>query len=203
MNHGRTSDFIFKVKFTRDLYDMKGNFVEYADKASETLALSIRDFTGPQMSVEPIQLRTGNGVVNYAGTPSVGTAPISFTDYIGQKTEAILLAWYTMCHNPLNDKIGFKEYYAQDGILYKWAPNGTRTISWELLGCWINEYNQGQYSRQNADLRQFSTTIYYDKAVPFEAPDYKAWQNQGKPSYEEFGEASYYGTQSKPLTGRP
>lgn len=180
---------------------MKGNFVEYADIASETLALSIRDFTGPQMTIEPISIRTGNGVVNYAGTPSVGTSPISFTDYIGQKTEEILLAWYAMAHNPLNDKIGFKEYYAQDGILYKWAPNGTRTISWELLGCWINEYNQGQYSRQNVDQRQFSTTIYYDKAIPFESPAYKEWQVNGDNSYKVYTEKSYLGTQSRKLVG--
>ena len=41
--------------------------------------------------------------------PNIGNSPISFTDYIGQKTEFILLAWYAMAHNILNDKIGFKE----------------------------------------------------------------------------------------------
>ena len=107
---GRTSDFTLKIQFTRDLYDMDGNFVASAEEATETLALSLRDYTGPQMTIEPISIKTGNGTVNYAGVPSVGTSPISFTDYIGKKTEYILLAWYSMAHNIKTAKIGFKEY---------------------------------------------------------------------------------------------
>ena len=180
---------------------MEGNPVASAAEAKEALALSLRDYTGPQMTVEPLSIRTGNGQVNYAGTPSVGNSPISFTDYIGQKTEFILLAWYAMAHNIMTDKIGFKEYYAQDGILYKWAPNGTRTISWWLLGCWINEYNQGQFSRQNPDLRQFSTTIYYDKPIPYEKVDYSSWQisdtqlnTRTGSAYDSPNERNYLGT---------
>ena len=204
---GRTSDFILKIKFQRDLYDMEGNYICSADEATENLALSLRDYAGPQLSLEPISIRTGNGQVNYAGVPSVGNSPISFTDYIGMKTEFILLGWYSMAHNIKNDKIGFKEYYAQDGILYKWAPNGTRQISWKLLGCWINEYNQGQYSRQNPELRQFSTTIYYDKPEPFAAPNWSDWQvntdnrgSNGDTEYTNYTRTNYIGTQNNPLS---
>ena len=173
---GRTSDFTLRIKFERDLYDMQGDKVCTADEATEALALSLKDYAGPQMSIEKLSIRTGNGQVNYAGTPSVADSSITFNDYIGQKTEYILLAWYSMAHNIKTDKIGFKEYYAQDGILYKWAPNGTRQISWWLLGCWINEYNQGQFSRQNSDLRQFSTTILYDKPVPYSKVTMDTWK---------------------------
>lgn len=200
---GRTSDFVLKVKFARDLYDMENNFVASKEDASEALALSLRDYTGPQLSIEPITVRTGNGSVNYAGVPSVGNSPISFNDYIGMRTEYILLAWYAMAHNILNDKIGFKEYYSNDGILYKWAPNGSRIISWKLMGCWINEYNQGQYSRQNPELRQFSTTIYYDKPIPFGSPDFASWvvnqdnrtSNNMDTEYTNSARANYIGTQ--------
>ena len=89
---------------------MDGNYVASADEATEALALSLRDYTGPQLSVDPISIKTGNGTVVYAGNPSVGTSAISFTDYIGMFTEEILLAWYSMAHNIMTDKIGFKEY---------------------------------------------------------------------------------------------
>ena len=205
---GRTSDFILKIKFERDLYDMQGKLVATAEEATEALALSIRDFTGPQMSIETLAIRTGNGTVNYAGVPSVGNAPISFTDYIGKKTEHILLAWYSMAHNILNDKIGFKEYYSNDGILYKWAPNGSRQISWWLLGCWINEYNQGQFSRNNPELRQFSTTILYDKPVPYSSVNYSDWQvtttdtaNQANSeAFMNYNSPRYLGTQHTELS---
>ena len=198
---GRSSDFILKIKFSRDLYDMDNNLVATADEATEALALSLRDYTGPQLSIEPISIKTGNGTVNYAGVPSVGNSPISFTDYIGMKTEQILLAWYSMAHNISNDKIGFKEYYAQNGLLYKWAPNGTRQISWKLWGCWINEYNQGQFSRQNPELRQFSTTIYYDKPTPFGAPEYSKWvvntKDKTSAVYQTPSSDNYIGTQGQ------
>lgn len=204
---GRSSDFIFKVKFARDLYDMDGKFVATAADASETLALSLRDFAGPSMTVDPITLRTGNGEMKYAGVPTVGTSAISFTDYIGMDTERILLAWYIQCHNPKNDKIGFKEYYSNDGLLYKWAPNGTRVIDWRLQGCWINEYNQGNYSRQNPEFRQFSTTIQYDKAFPFSTPDYAAMRvddadvtgqaNASVKSFHDYNSKNYLGTLNK------
>ena len=86
---GRTSDFVLRIKFARDLYDMEGQLVATADEATEALALSLRDYAGPQMSIEKLSIRTGNGQVNYAGTPSVADSSISFTDYIGQKTEFI------------------------------------------------------------------------------------------------------------------
>ena len=194
---GRTSDFILKVKFKRDLYDMEGNLVATAADAEEALALSIRNFTGPSMSIDPISIRTGNGIVNYAGTPQVANSPITFTDYIGKKTEQILLAWYSMCHNILNDKIGFKEYYAQDAILFKWAPNGTRQISWWLMGAWINEYNQGNYDRSNPDQRQFSTTILYDRAIPYGTLDTSDWVVTEKSYIKENADGNdYIGTQS-------
>ena len=204
---GRTSDFILKIKFERDLYDMEGKFVCSKADATENLALSLRNYAGPQMSVDTLSIRTGNGQVNYAGTPNVANSPISFTDYIGMQTEQILLAWYSMAHNILNDKIGFKEYYAQDGILYKWAPNGTRQISWWLMGCWINEYNQGTFDRQNPDLRQFSTTILYDKPVPYARVDYSKWKvntnerpsDNVNTSYNNYQKINYVGTQSKTL----
>jgi len=204
---GRTSDFILKVKFQRPLYDMEGNFVCSAGDATENLALSIRDYAGPQMTIDTLSIRTGNGQVNYAGTPTVANSPINFTDYIGQKTEQILLAWYSMAHNIMNDKIGFKEYYAQDGILYKWAPNGTRQISWWLMGCWINEYNQGQFSRQNPDLRQFSTTILYDKPIPYAKINYDKWKvgsgesptTLSDTAYTKRGADNYLGTQHNKL----
>lgn len=205
---GRTSDFILKIKFERDLYDMEGEFVCSADKATEDLALSLKDYAGPQMSVEKLSIRTGNGTVNYAGTPTVGDSSISFNDYIGMQTEQILLAWYAMAHNIMNDKVGFKEYYSQDGILYKWAPNGTRTISWWLLGCWINEYNQGQYSRENTDKRAFSTNIIYDKPVPFAKVQSSKWavdsnnrtSNSKDTEYTNYTKVNYIGTQDNALT---
>lgn len=205
---GRTSDFILKIKFERDLYDMEGVFVCTADKATEDLALSLRDYAGPQMNVETLSVRTGNGTVNYAGTPSVANSAISFNDYIGMQTEQILLAWYSMAHNIMNDKIGFKEYYSNDGLLYKWAPNGTRTLSWWLLGCWINEYNQGQFSRQNVDLRQFSTTIIYDKPVPYAKTQMSKWtvdtsnrtNNSKNTEYTNYQKINYIGTQHNTLT---
>lgn len=197
---GRTSDFILKVKFERDLYDMDGVLVCDKDEASEALALSIRDFTGPQMSLEPIAIKTGNGTVNYAGSPSISNSPITFTDYIGMKTENILLAWYTMAHNIKNDKIGFKEYYSNDAILYKWAPNGTRQISWKLMGCWLSEYALGSFSRQNPELRQFSTTIIYDRAIPFGTVDTNEWRvtntaDKNQAAYTSYSAANYLGTQ--------
>ena len=205
---GRSSDFILKIKFTRDLYDMEGQLVATAADATETLALSLRDYAGPQMSIEKVQIRTGNGTVNYAGTPNVGESAISFTDYIGKNTEAILLAWYSMAHNILNDKIGFKEYYSNDGILYKWAPNGTRTISWWLLGCWINEYNQGQFSRSNPEFRSFSTNIIYDKPIPYAKVDYSTWKvneeerysKSKTTAYTDHNKVNYIGTQHEDLS---
>lgn len=201
---GRTSDFTLRIKFERDLYDMQGDKVCTADEATEALALSLKDYAGPQMTIETLSIRTGNGQVNYAGTPSVANSAITFNDYIGQKTEYILLAWYSMAHNILNDKIGFKEYYAQDGILYKYAPNGTRQISWWLYGCWINEYNQGQFSKQNPDLRQFSTTILYDKPVPYSKVTMDTWKvntqnrsvNNASTEYTDASKINYLGTQS-------
>lgn len=201
---GRTSDFILKIKFKRDLYDMDGEKIMSADEASEALALSLRDYNGPEMSVDKISIRTGNGIMQYAGAPNISDSSISFTDYIGKQTEAILLAWYSMAHNVQNDKIGFKEYYAQDGLLYKWAPNGTRQISWRLLGCWINSFSLGQFSRTNPDQRQISTNIVYDKCIPWEKPDYSAWNvtssdRANDPTSGAYGNANatnYIGTQS-------
>ena len=202
---GRSSDFILKIKLKRDLYDMNGRYVCGKDEATEALALSLRDYAGPQLSVDPISIKTGNGTVHYAGSPNVGTSAITFNDYIGMLTEQILLAWYSMAHNITNDKIGFKEYYAQDGLLYKWAPNGTRQISWKLWGCWINEYNQGQYSRYQPDQRLFQTTIYYDKPTPFSTPSYDKWRVTGENNdtnrfYTDHINEGYIGTLSKEQT---
>lgn len=199
---GRQSDFIMKVKFKRDLYDTNGVLVAKADEATEQLALSIKNFTGPAYTLEKIPIRTGNGVVNYAGAPSLNDGSISFTDYIGAKTEAILFAWYCMAHNPVSDKIGFKEYYAQDSILYKWAPNGTRQVSWWLKGCWLNSWNIGTLDKSNPTQRELSTTIVYDRCEPYATSQQASWnissndkQNQKtSAAYNTYSVSNYLGT---------
>ena len=192
---GRSSDFILQVIFTRPLYDLNGNLVASAETATETLALSLRDFTGPHVSVEAIPIRYGNGVMNYAGVVNYDTSPITFNDYIGRDTEAILLAWFSECHNIKNQKTGFKAAYAHDAYLYKYAPNGTRILQWKMRNCWINEYGQGQFSKVNPELRQFSTTIYHDGFEPVNLKVPRITETGIHAEYDQRGTDSYLGTQ--------
>ena len=64
--------------------------------------------------------------------------------------------------------------------------------------------NQGNFDRSNPDQRQFSTTILYDKPVPYDTPNYSSWvvsdTEQGQANggaYTQFKKANYLGTQSK------
>ena len=65
------------------------------------------------------------------------------------------------------------------------------------MGAWINEYNQGQYDRSNPDQRQFSTTILYDRAIPYGTLDTSDWVVTEKSYIKENADGNdYIGTQS-------
>ena len=76
------------------------------------------------------------------------------------------------------------------------------------MGCWINEYNQGQFSRQSPDLRQFSTTILYDKPVPYAKVNYSTWKVNDDPTaktgtaYTQYDKVNYLGTQHQNLSNQ-
>ena len=70
------------------------------------------------------------------------------------------------------------------------------------MGAWLSQYTQGQYSKISPEQRLFSTTILYDRAIPFATPDYSAWRvtdtnQQTSDAYNKVSATNYLGTQGQ------
>ena len=186
------------------------SFFDYSNNIYNPNFIGIKNYI--EIFKNPVFYKVMLNTIIYliVAVPILAIFPLFLAILINQKIRALtmykILIYLPVIVSIVVAAIAFKWLYAQDGILYKWAPNGTRQISWWLLGCWINEYNQGQFSRQNPDLRQFSTTIYYDKPVPYETLNFSDWtvddnqlSNRSGSAYLDVTQKNYLGTQKKSI----
>ena len=166
--------------FTLVITDLDGiTSVEYnsefgeatdADKfanAQQVIKLSVTNFDVPHFSLQEHEIRRGNSVVRYAGTPSWNSCSLVATDYIGLKTKDILMAWQAKAYDVVKDIVRPAQDYKYDCQLVEYTPDMSQIIrSWDLKGCWISSISEDPFNVEERNKRTITATIQYDRAIP-------------------------------------
>jgi len=134
------------------------------DGAQEILRLSVSAANVPHFSQDPIQIRRGNSVLKYAGTPNFQDGQITINDYIGADSKAILMAWQNLSYNVKTEKVGLASEYKKDCYLIEYAPDMQKVRQWRLHGCWISNIDEDGYNSDSNDKKTIRATIQYDRA---------------------------------------
>lgn len=139
---------------------------DYISNGQEVLRLTVNKAPLPHFELNDIEIRKGNSVVHYAGTPTFSDGTVEVDDMIGARSAAVLEAWQNLAYNVLTDKGGRAVDYKKNCTIIEYTSDHVKVRSWKLIGCWIKDIDEGEYDKESDDLVRLSATIQYDRAIP-------------------------------------
>lgn len=139
---------------------------DYIPNGQEVIRLTVNKAPVPHFDLNEIEIRKGNSVVYYAGTPTFSDGTLEVDDMIGAQSKAVLEAWQNLAYNVVTDKGGRAINYKRNATLIEYTSDHVKVRSWKLIGCWIKNVSEDDYDKTNDDLRRVTGTIRYDRAIP-------------------------------------
>lgn len=167
----RSNAFVFEINKKLDTLVGAGenSKTQFTD-VQETIKLSVAETFVPHFNLETIEIRHGNSVTKFAGTPTFSDGTLKINDYVGAQVKDKLLAWQALAYDINNDIIQLGPVYKMDCVLKEYAPDFSKVIRyWTLKGCWVKELSEGSFSHDSNDKRSIDVTIVYDRAIPGKA----------------------------------
>lgn len=138
------------------------------DNFNTLLKLSIDSFSLPQHTVGTITINRANEKIKFAGQiQNGGSGTIQINDWIGADSVRWVQCWDNKCYNIRTGKAGLAKDYKINGTIYQYAPDGTVSRTYKLIGCWIHNVVYGQSVTYGSDsANKVSFTLEYDKGYP-------------------------------------
>ena len=165
----RTNNFEFVITDIDGIMraGMEGNEasnIRTIKNAQEIIRLSVVSSSVPHFDQNVIEIRRGNSVLKYAGTPTFQSGSLVINDYIGADSKSVLQAWQNLSYNVKTEKVGLASEYKKDCFLIEYSPDYQVVRQWRLHGCWISGLQEDQYSNESNQKKSISATIQYDRA---------------------------------------
>ena len=132
--------------------------------AQEIIRLSVVSSSVPHFDQNVIEIRRGNSVLKYAGTPTFQSGSLVINDYIGADSKSVLQAWQNLSYNVKTEKVGLVTDYKKDAYLIEYTPDYQEVRRWRLHGCWVSKLQENEYNHDGNDKHQITATIEYDRA---------------------------------------
>lgn len=152
---------------TRNYEIQRTNHFEVVfDKISSDVTLCV-DSAGAvgSTTIEPVELAYGNSKVKVAGQVSYEDFELVVKDAIVADTEAKLYDWFREVYDVEKDKMGWAYKYKRTGRLYQYAPDGSLSRVWKLMGCWPTNFQTSEFTYDGSDKKTITMTISVDKAI--------------------------------------
>lgn len=161
----RTNNFELLVENLDSITMANGEIFKPAN-GRERITLSVASFTAPQLEISQITTHYANNSVKWAGKPDFPNSSIVVNDYIGVQIEEILSAWFRAAYDFRSEKIGYATDYKKTAYLVEYSPKGDNPRIWRLEGCWLANFNLGEWSQEGNQQRQINATFVYDRIYP-------------------------------------
>jgi phage tail-like protein len=120
----------------------------------------------PNTANEVIELAYGNSKVKVAGVATFDNFDIVIKDAIGLDIEMMLYNWRRRVYDVKTDQIGWAVDYKRNGKINLFAPDGSCTRTWQIVGAWPTNFTPGDLSYESNEKRNISMSISIDKAWP-------------------------------------
>lgn len=163
----RTNNFELVIEGLDVIVMANGNMYKVPD-ACDRIRLSVASFTAPSLEIDRITTHYANNSIKWAGKPNFPDSSIVINDYIGVSTEEVLSAWFRAAYDFKSEKVGLAKNYKKTAYLIEYDPQGGTPRIWKLDGCWIAQFQLGEWSQEGNQQRQLSATFIYDRIIPDE-----------------------------------
>ena len=136
------------------------------------LSFLVTSFALPKESTETFKANFWNDSVNLPGRTSFETSQLVIKDAINYDSEKEFLAWRLRVYNPKTGKVGYAEDFKCNATVTEYSPSGDKLRKWSIIGCWPSSVEYGDLSYDDANEKQMTITITYDKAYRQDIDDF-------------------------------
>ena len=180
--HARSSFFVFQVapdqltNLVHPDFDTSSGEPGETDKydgqlASDYLRLNVLKASVPNFTVETHTYRRGNDVIKSASTPTFKDGSITIDDVVGLHVKDILYSWLYLAYDPHTRKGGRMKDYKKTCTLLEYTQDYQLIRYWTLEGCFIKGIDEGDFDRENDEVRQLTVSISFDRAMMYPQHD--------------------------------
>ena len=180
--HARSSFFVFQVapdqltNLVHPDFDTSSGEPGETDKydgqlASDYLRLNVLKASVPNFTVDTHTYRRGNDVIKSASTPTFKDGSITIDDVVGLHVKDILYSWLYLAYDPHTRKGGRMKDYKKTCTLLEYTQDYQLIRYWTLEGCFVKGIDEGDFDRENDEVRQLTVSISYDRAMMYPQHD--------------------------------
>lgn len=161
----RINNFELVIEGLNEIILANGETFKCGD-AGDRIMLSVQNFTAPSLEIARITTQYANNSVKWAGKPEFPDSSVTVNDYIGVQVERILSAWFRAAYDFDSEKIGLAKNYKKTAHLIEYDPQGGQPRIWKMEGCWLANFNLGEWNQDGNQQRQIQATFVYDRVYP-------------------------------------
>lgn len=132
--------------------------------AFEPLTIATMSSALPTVTLEEIEIPSGNDRVYVPGKATFETVPIVFRDFIDEPVRDVMDDWFEQCYDARTGRIGYASDCKKNGIWTILGPDRSYRRSYILEGIWVQTYNGGTLDVSASELVQIEGTFRYDFA---------------------------------------
>ena len=180
--HARSSFFVFQVapdqltNLVHPDFDTSSGEPGETDKydgqlASDYLRLNVLKASVPNFKIETHSYRRGNDVIKFASTPTFEDGSITIDDVVGLHVKDILYSWLYLAYDPHTRKGGRMKDYKKTCTLLEYTQDYQLIRYWTLEGCFVKGIDEGDFDRENDEVRQLTVSISFDRAMMYPQHD--------------------------------
>lgn len=161
----RVNNFELVIENLNEITMANGDVFKCTD-AGDRIMLSVQNFTAPSLEIARITTQYANNSAKWAGKPEFPDSSVTVNDYIGVQVERILSAWFRAAYDFDSEKIGLAKNYKKTAHLIEYDPQGGQPRVWRMEGCWLANFNLGEWNQDGNQQRQIQATFVYDRVYP-------------------------------------
>ena len=158
---------LYNINFNRDsggeASETNGTLYN-KNKASEYIRLNVTKASVPHYTLEKLQYRRGNNVVNYAGVPTYDDGSFTVSDIVGLDTKSLLYSWWYLAYDPKTRKGGRMVDYKKDATLTEYTQDFVKIREWKLHGVFILSIDEDGFDKEQDGPRNLTVNFAFDWA---------------------------------------
>lgn len=134
--------------------------------SEDYISLSVVSAPIPDWSNEAIELKHMNESRFVIGRATFSDGELTFYDFVDREVAKSLYNWYQQGYNPETGQMGLARDYKKTCYLTQYAPNGTMSRKWKLIGCFLKSCKWGEANQEGNEVCKLTMGLKYDKAIP-------------------------------------
>lgn len=130
--------------------------------SSDVIEASLHNFTPPKQNITELAIPYGNSEVKVAGRVEMENMTLVLKDFVDVGTWQVFWDWQQLVYNHQTGGIGYASAYKREGLIYLYAPDGTKERRFRAVGIWPSQITPSDFDMTGAEQNLLTVNMVTD-----------------------------------------